>query len=443
MLGKSPDQQQTDLFKNLLANQLNPKHPLYLLGHAIPWKKLEEVFAPLYGSVGLPSHPVRKMAALLMLKHLYNLSDERVVDRWETDPYFQYFAGEATFQWGQPCAASDLVHFRHRLGEKGIEKLFTLSIALHADKVKKAKEVMVDTTVQEKNISFPTDAKLYKKVIEKCNRIAKSCGIKLRQSYQFVVQRLHYAQRYAHLPRRAQQAKKALKKLRTLAGRQVRDLRRQLIKLGKEELYAPIVQIMERVVSQQRGDSNKLYSLHAPETSCIAKGKMHKKYEFGSKVSVASLSGSNVVVGIANFVGNPHDSKTLAPTLEQVTQWTGRRYERVLVDKGYRGHGQVGSSAVIVPGKKVHASAYALRRHKTLCKRRSAIEAIIGHLKSDHRLCRNYLKGEIGDRNNALLAGMGFNLMLLVRELASNFLAILFWALFCLDLRRKLRLVAN
>ena len=139
--------------------------------------------------------------------------------------------------------------------------------------MKKAKEVFVDTTVQEKNITFPTDAKLYMKVIEKCNRIAKSCGIQLRQSYRFVVKRLQYAQRYAYLPREAKKAKKALKQLRTLAARQVRDLQRKLTKLGKEELYAPIVQIMERIVRQQRGDSNKHYGLHAPEVSCIAKGK--------------------------------------------------------------------------------------------------------------------------------------------------------------------------
>ena len=443
MLGKSPEQQQTDLFKNLLANQLNPQHPLYILAQVIPWKKLEEEFAPLYGRVGLPSHPIRKMASLLMLKHLYNYSDERVVAMWQENPYYQYFAGEATFQWGQPCAASDLVHLRHRLGEKGITKLFALSIALHVDQVKKAKEVFVDTTVQEKNITFPTDAKLYKKIIEKCNRIAKSCGIQLRQSYRFVVKRLQYAQRYAYLPREAKKAKKALKQLRTLAARQVRDLQRKLTKLGKEELYAPIVQIMERIVSQQRGDSHKLYSLHAPETSCIAKGKAHKKYEFGSKVSVASLSTSNVVVGIANFVGNPHDSKTLAPTLDQVSQMTGRWYERVLVDKGYRGHGQVGSSEVIMPGKQPPGSSYGLRRHKRLCKRRSAIEAIIGHLKSDHRLCRNYLKGLVGDRHNALLAGMGFNLMLLLRDLGGHFLSVMLGAFFSLDLHRRLRFAIN
>jgi IS5 family transposase len=383
------------------------------------------------------------MTALLMLKHSYNLSDERVVAMWQENPYYQYFAGEATFQWGQPCAASDLVHFRHRLGEKGIEKLFALSVALHADKVKKAKEIIVDTTVQEKNITFPTDAKLYKKVIEQCNAIAKKSGIKLRQSYRFVVQRLHYAQRYAHLPKHAKKAKNAMKKLRTLAGRQVRDLQRQLIQLGKTQVYASIVKIMERIAHQQRGDSNKVYSLHAPETSCIAKGKAHKKYEFGSKVSIASLSGSNVVVGIASFAGNPHDSKTLAPTLDQVRQWTGRQYERVLVDKGYRGHGQVDGSAVIMPGKKVHASAYARRRQKTLCKRRSAIEAMISHLKSGHRMGRNYLKGTIGDTTNALLAGMGCNLMLLLREWVGNFLSILFWALSCLNFPRKLHLAEN
>ena len=415
MLGKSPCQTQTDLFQTTLVQLLDPQNPLLKLAEVIPWGKLEKDFAPLYGTVGLPSHPVRKMAALLMFKHLYNLSDERVVERWTTDPYFQFFAGEAYFQWGQPCAASDLVHFRHRIGEKGIEKLFALSIALHQDKVKKAREVIVDTTVQEKNVTFPTDAKLYKKVINQCNRIAKKCSIKLRQSYRFVAQRLHYAQRYAHLPKQAKEAKKALSKLRTIAGRQVRDLQRQLVKLGKEALYAPILRTMERIVSQQRGDRNKVYSLHAPETSCIAKGKAHKKYEFGSKVSIASLSGSNVVVGISNFAGNPHDSKTLSPALDQVKQWTGRDYERVLVDKGYRGHAQLGATEVIIPGKKTHSSAYALRRHKRLCQRRSAIEAVIGHLKSDHRLCRNYLQGSIGDSHNALLSGMGFNLLLFLQ----------------------------
>jgi transposase, IS5 family len=192
---------------------------------------------------------------------------------------------------------------------------------LHADKVNKAQEVMVDTIVQEKNITFPTDGRLYKKIIKPCNALAKRCGIRLRQSYRFVVQRPEYAQRYAHLSRHPKKAKRALKKLRTLAGRKVRDLRRQLIKLGKAELYAPTLPIMERIVNQQR---DKVYSLHEPTVNCIAKGEEHKKYTLGSKVSVASLSGSHVVVGITSFAGNPHDGKTLETALDVVAQWTGR-----------------------------------------------------------------------------------------------------------------------
>ncbi len=193
-------------------------------------------------------------------------------------------------------------------------------------------------------------------------------------------------------------------------------------------MYAPLLATMEtmkRIVKQQRGDKNKVYSLHAPETSCIAKGKEHKKYEFGSKVSVAALPGSHVIVGMSSFAGNPHDSKTLAGVLDEVAQSTGRRYARVL-DKGYRGHGKEGNSEVIIPGKKSHASAYARRRHKTLCKRRSAIEALISHLKRGHRMGRNYLKGSIGDANNALLAGMGFNIMLLIRDIAKDFFSRVF-----------------
>jgi transposase, IS5 family len=222
-------------------------------------------------------------------------------------PTFQYLAGETTFQWGPPCAASDCVHCRHRLGEEGIAKLFALSLALHADKVKKVKKVMGDTTVQEKNIPFPTDAKRYQKVMQQCHPLAQRCGMKLRQSYRLVVQRLTYAQRDAHLARHAKEAKRALKQLSSLAGRQVRDLRRQLIKWDQERRYVPILPIMVR---PQRGDQRQVYSLHEPSVSCIAQGKAHKQDALGNQVSVASWSGSHVVVGITSFVGNPHDRTT-------------------------------------------------------------------------------------------------------------------------------------
>jgi transposase, IS5 family len=165
-----------------------------------------------------------------MRKYLCHLSDERVVAMWQESPYDQYLAGEATFQWGPPCTASDCIHGRHRLGEEGIKKLFALSVALNADKVKKAKEVMGDTTVQEKNIPSLTDGKLYKKVMQQCPTLSQRGGMKLRPSYRLVVQRLEYAQGDTHLARHAKKAKRALKKLSSLAALQVRDLRRQLIK---------------------------------------------------------------------------------------------------------------------------------------------------------------------------------------------------------------------
>jgi transposase, IS5 family len=174
---------------------------------------------------------------------------------------------------------------------------------------------------------------------------------------------------------------------------------------------------MERIVRPQRGDQRQVYSLHEPAVSCITKGKAHKQDELGSKVSVASWSGSHVVVGITSFVSNPHDGKTLATALYQVAQWTGQRYQQVLADQGDRGHGPVGGAAVMIPSKKGHLSADALRRHKTLCKCRSAIEAIIGHLKSDHRMSSNYLKGRAGDTHHVLLAGRGCNLMRLLSRM--------------------------
>ena len=430
MLGKAPNQHQVDLFKPTLKQIINPNHPLVSLAHAIPWKKIEDKFKHLYSHTGTPSHHLRKMVGITLLQRIYNLSDERVVALWMEVLYFQYFCGEASFQWQQPCAASDLVHFRKRLGKPGIQALFTLSVHMHGTKLAKAKEVLVDTTVQEKNITFPTDAKLYKKVIEQCNTLAQRAGVQLRQSYRYVAQKLFYLQRYVHLPRHVKRAKKALKRLKTLAGRQVRDLQRKLEAIGKLSLYGKELSLMDRIVKQARKDKEKIYSLSSPEVSCIAKGKVGKKYEFGSKVSVATLPGSNVVVGVENFSGNPHDSKTLPLALDSIREKFGKEFSRVIVDRGYRGHVKVGRSEVILPGACRGQSGYARRQDKLRCRRGSAIEAIIGHLKSDHRLGRNYLKGRLGDSVNGLLAGIGFNLRLLLREVAFLFS-------YSMDLRMK------
>ena len=417
MLGKEKHPGQLELFRASLRQIINPNHVLVTLAQIIPWQYIETQFAKFYSKTGAPSHPIRLMTGILLLQRIYNLSDERITALWIENPYFQFFCGKTNLQWEQPCASSDLVHFRKRIGQEGLQLLFSVSIQVHADKVKKAKEILVDTTVQEKNITFPTDEKLYKKIIQTCNKIAEKASVKLRQSYRFVVKKLSYTKRYAAKAVQGKVTKRVVKRLRTIAGRQLRDLTRKLSSQGQELLdkFTEQLSIMERVLKQERKDKDKIYALHAPEVNCIAKGKSGKKYEFGSKVSIAMLPGSNVVVGIKSYEGNPHDSKTLKETVELSESSSGRSYARVVVDKGYRGH-DLKEKEVIIPGDRKKRPPGASRSYKASCRRRCGIEAIISHLKLDHRMGLNYLKGSAGDSHNAILSAIGFNFKQLLME---------------------------
>ena len=415
MLGKEKNTGQLDLFRASLQQIIDLEHPLVALSLTIPWEKIEKDFEQFYPTQGAPSHPLRLMVGLLLLQRIYNLSDERITAWWKENPYCQFFCGKTHFQWRQPCAASDLVHFRKRIGEKGASLLFSLSVRLNTKKVQRAREVIVDTTVQPKNITYPTDEKLYKKIIDRCNRIAQRVGVKLRQSYQFVVKRLNYTKRYAPKKLCSKLARSVVSKLRTLAGRQVPDLSRKLLSRGREVLmqFSSQLSLISRLLAQKGQDRQKLYSLHAPEVSCIAKGKVHPKYEFGSKVSLAVLPRSHVVVGIKSYQGNPHDSKTLSESLWEAESNTGRSFTRLVVDKGYRGH-NVKGKAVVMPERSRASSLSTKRSYKASLRRRCGIEAIISHLKKDHGLGLNYLQGIAGDGLNALLSATGYNLKLLL-----------------------------
>jgi transposase, IS5 family len=285
MLGKSVEQKQaqTDIFRPLLASFINLEHSLIKLGERIDWKGLEKSFSEFYSKTGTPSKPVRLMAGLLMLKQMFNLSDEVVVEQWKQNAYYQYFTGEIYFQWDLPCDASDLVHFRKRIGEDGALKILKLSIDLHADKVKKATEVLVDTTVEEKNITFPTDTKLAVKIIKKCHKIADKQGVTLRQNYKRILKRQLIKCRFAHHAKRMKEGRKAMKKIKVIAGRLVRDIDRKLEKTGNKT-FVNDKELFEKVLNQKRTDKSKIYSLHEPQTACIAKGKSHKPYEFGAKI---------------------------------------------------------------------------------------------------------------------------------------------------------------
>lgn len=425
MLSFSPNQAQLNMFKNTIIQFVNDQHPLIQLADIIPWNNLEKDLAKHYSHTGAPAKPIRLMIGLLLLKQLYDLGDETIIEDWKRDPYFQYFTGEADFQWNQPCDPSDLVHFRKRIGKEGMELILKMSIELVKNqKKKKGKkvkfdQVILDTTVQEKNVTYPTDFKLYNKVIKKVWKISQQEGIKLRQSYSRTVKKLSNAYRFSKskVKKVRLQATRAQKKTKTIAGRLLRDLNRKLSpKL--QERYSEFLQLSDQLLKQKRSDKNKVYSLHAPEVSCISKGKTGKKYEFGSKVSVVISKDDNVVLGVVNFNGNPHDSQTLLSSLEQVERLTGARPKEAIVDRGYRGKHQVGGTSIIYPGKKDLLSKHNEAYYKRRFKRRSAVEGVISHMKRQYGLCRNYLQGELGDQLNALLSGIAFNLQSCLRGMA-------------------------
>lgn len=418
MLGKSPNQSQKNLFAPVLREIINPQEPLAQLADRIPWQDLENDLSKFYSQTGMPSMPIRLMAGLLILKRLYNFGDESIVDQWVQNPYYQYFCGEAEFQWNFPCDPSDLVHFRKRIGAEGVELIFKMSIDVQQEDVQGA-DILVDTTVQEKNITFPTDSKLYDKIIKKAWKIAEKEDITLRQSYRRTTKRLKIRLRFAHHPKRRKEAKAAQRKLKTIAGRLTRELERK-IPLEKLSIYLPDIELFNKVLLQQKTDKNKIYSLHEPYTSCIAKGKAHKEYEFGSKVSIAVIPRKNIIVGVVNFQGNPHDSTTLEPTLEHVQKMTGKSFTNAICDRGYRGKKKIGSTQVILPENSSGKSEYEKRKRRSRCRSRSAIEPIIGHVKNDCRMVRNYLKGKTGDIINAMMAAAGFNFRRLLRKLKAE-----------------------
>jgi len=395
---------------------LDPQNSLYKLAAKIPWQKLEEEFSHYYVNWGRPAKPIRLMISLLLLKQLFNASDERTVASWTENIYWQYFSGEQELKWGLPCEASDLVHFRNRIGEKGIEKIFKMTIKLHGKKALE-KQVLIDTTVQEKNITYPTDTKQSVKIIGKCVTIAKKVGVKLRQTYKRTVKKLIFAQRGRNTKRGIKKAKKATRKLMTIAGRLVRELDRKLSE-GAKRIYTKELLVFKRFLKQKKTDKNKIYSFHEPEVYCISKGKEHKKYEFGSKVSIVETMNTGIIVGAKNHEKSLYDGHTLEGVLEHVTEVRGVRPETGITDSGYRGKKQIGTTKMINPDnlKKKKLTKYERQKIRKQLRRRAGIEPLIGHLKSDYRLSRNYLKGVCGDVINVMLSASAWNLNKLIME---------------------------
>ena len=438
MKPKTTSTNQFDLFQAHFKQILNPDHQLCLLANAIDWPNFDVQFADCYSDdMGRPGNAIRLMVGLHYLKHAFDESDESVIDRWVENPYWQYFCGFDYMQHECPIHPTSMVKWRQRVGAEKLESLLaeTIRIALKHKQVtsQQLRKVTVDTTVQEKAIAFPTDARLYTKMLLRLVNLSKRRGILLRQTYiRKAPQILKQQGRYAHA-RQFKRSRRCTKTLQTLLGRVVRDIGRKAIQIDPQ--LQEYLQRAEKLWSQIQKNKNKLYSIDAPEVECISKGKAHKRYEFGCKVSVATTNQSNWVVGVQALHGNPYDGHTLANAIEQIERITGRQVNEAFVDKGYRGHDYNGDGQVHITGQRVKGNAGpALRKRK---KRRSAVEPKIGHMKSDNRMGRNFLKGVEGDRTNAMLAGIGANL----RKLLAAFWPALFnWArIYVSNCRLKLK----
>jgi IS5 family transposase len=338
----TPQAVQTQFLMSRLSEMLDSRDPLCRLSKVMDWSRFEKEFGPLYSDEGRPGLPIWRMAGLLMLRQLCNLSDECVVEQHRQNPYHQYFCGEEQSGWSGPCAAGELAYFRKRIGEKGTELILAESIRLHGEKARES-EVVMDTTAHEKAITYPTDTKMHAKIIGKTVRLAKKTKVKLRQSHTRTVPKLPRAQRGWRHPKGHKGAKKAAKKLKTIAGRLVRELER---KLPAGHARGDQLELYKRVFAQKKTDKHKLYSLHEPHVYCMARGKARKPYEFGTKASIVRGKNNNVILGAKSFEENICDGHTPEAALEQVERVAHYRPE-------------VGNHGPRLPGKR------AMRRNAT------------------------------------------------------------------------------
>jgi IS5 family transposase len=420
MKPRKPPSEQDDLLRARLIDMIDMRHELVKLAALIDWDVFEREWAGFFPShTGRPATSTRLVAGLLYLQTAFALSDEAVAARWAENPYWQHFCGETFFQHRLPLDPSSLTRWRKRIGEEGVEWMLTETIEAgkRAGVVKRRdlKRVTVDTTVMEKNIAHPTDARLYETARRKLVGLAGEAGIGLRQSYNRLAPRLAgQVGRYAHA-RQFKRMRKALRRLKGYTGRVLRDIERQLDGVPEGAVKARLVEmvaLVNRLLAQKPKDKKKLYSLHEPAVDCISKGKAHNRYEFGTKVSVAATNRGGFVVGMRALPGNPYDGHTLYEALEQVEILTEQRPEFAFVDRGYRGNG-VENVKVFISG----ARRGVTRTIARLLRRRSAIEPMIGHMKSDGRPTRCPLKGTEGDTLFAVLCGCGHNIRMILRHL--------------------------
>jgi len=426
---ETPIQLELERHGTILAKIINREHALVTLADRIDWKRFEELFsATFHPGNGRPGLPTRMMAGLHYLKYAFDLSDEDVLVGWTENPYWQYFCGGVYFEHRLPLDSSSMTRWRERIAEAGAAELLeeTLRCGLDMKVIKPSslKRINVDTTVQAKNIRHPTDARLYDRARERLVKEAAKAEIPLRQNYNRVAKRALRRQSGYAKAQQFDRARRETRKVKTILGRVVRDIQRKALEPTVK--MAELLVLSERLLQQKRDDHHKLYSIHEPQVECLAKGKPHKPYEFGCKVSVSTTARDNWVVGVMALSGNPYDGHTLGRALKQVERLTGYQPEQATCDLGYRGHKYEGPCRIEIVNRYRKAVRESMRFWH---RRRSAIEPVIGHMKSDCRMERNRLKGALGDKMNAMFAGCGINFRKLLRKLSQLFVHLFFEAL--------------
>jgi len=449
MLQTSSNFHQPNLFGNDLLHQLDCNDPLITLANAYDWKTLETKLQKYYVSNnGRPAKPIRLMAGLLLLKQLENLSDEEVVIAWKRNPYYQYFCGFREFQVSFPCHATELVKFRAKIGTDGTNEIFKLSVVLHPNKKVNEKDIIVDSTVQEKNITYPTDGKLAIKIINGCVKVAKKHNLKLVRTYAKEVKEKRIALRGFGHPKTVSKAKKAMKRLKTIASELLREVKKRLPKSLRKQ-YLKSYAIALKVLSQEKNSKNKIYSLHESHIYAMAKGKDNKKYEYGTKASIAITKNSKIIVGVVAHDTHIHDSKTLQAVIEHASTSRTKPIELAICDRGYAGVKTITvtpspnnkftkneTTAIQIPSKpKLKDTQKEKQIKRNNFRKRASIEPVIGHVKHDFRLNRNFLKGFIGDEINLLLAAAAWNM--------KKWMNIFFWAIFLRDIELALLAIGN
>ncbi len=420
MMTKSKDTTmvQSHLFKPLLRDIVSPRHAMVKLADAIDWKSFEDGLQEYFcADNGRPSCPVRLMVALHYLKSASGMSDEAVLDEWLENPYWQYFTGGIYFEHEYPTDQSTMSRWRKRLSKSGAEQMLeeSLKTGLREGFIKKTElnRVNVDSTVQEKAVRYPTDARLYDRMRERLVKSARKNGVELRQTYERVGKKVLRSQSGYAKANQFKRARKSTRQLKTFLGRVVRDIERKITTPDTELQH--LLELGKRLLTQKRTDKQKLYSIHEPQIECISKGKAHKKFEFGTKVGLVTSSRSNWIVGAEAYPGNPYDGHTLKSALAQTSKILGFEPEMAICDLGYRGNNYEGKCNIQIVNRFRRRVSRSLSRWWN---RRSAIEPVIGHCKSEHRMDRNQLRGKSGDELNVIFAAAGFNFRKLLRAFA-------------------------